>query len=62
MSEPQGLGGFDFSQLGEMLSRLGRAFSSGGDGSFFLVAKALCKNRDHECGPLNAMTPQGNKQ
>lgn len=33
MSEPQGLGGFDFSQLGEMLSRLGRAFSSGGDGS-----------------------------
>ena len=33
MSEPQGIGGFDFSQLGEMLSRLGRAFSSGGDGS-----------------------------
>lgn len=33
MSEPQGAGGFDFSQLGEMLSRLGRAFSSGGDGS-----------------------------
>lgn len=33
MSEPQGLGGFDFSQLGEMLSRLGRAFSTGGDGS-----------------------------
>jgi len=33
MSEPQGIGGFDFSQLGEMLSRLGRAFSSGGVGS-----------------------------
>jgi putative hydrolase len=33
MSEPQGIGGFDFNQLGEMLSRLGRAFSSGGDGS-----------------------------
>lgn len=33
MSEPQGAGGFDFNQLGEMLSRLGRAFSSGGDGS-----------------------------
>ena len=33
ISEPQGIGGFDFSQLGEMLSRLGRAFSSGGDGS-----------------------------
>mgnify|MGYP006275085101 FL=1 len=33
MSEPQGLGGFDFNQLGEMLSRLGRAFSSGGDGA-----------------------------
>lgn len=28
-----GMGGFDFSQLGEMLSRLGRAFSSGGGGS-----------------------------
>lgn len=27
------MGGFDFNQLGEMLSRLGRAFSSGGDGS-----------------------------
>ncbi len=33
MSEQPGIGGFDFSQLGEMLSRLGRAFSSGGDGS-----------------------------
>ncbi len=33
MSEQPGVGGFDFSQLGEMLSRLGRAFSSGGDGS-----------------------------
>lgn len=27
------MGGFDFNQLGEMLSRLGRAFSSGGDGA-----------------------------
>jgi putative hydrolase len=33
MSESHGAGGFDFNQLGEMLSRLGRAFSSGGDGS-----------------------------
>lgn len=33
MSEPQGMGGFDFSQLGEMLSQLGRAFSAGGSGA-----------------------------
>lgn len=33
MSNPPNMGGFDFNQLGEMLSRLGRAFSSGGDGS-----------------------------
>jgi putative hydrolase len=33
MSEQPGLGGFDFNQLGEMLSRLGRAFSSGAGNS-----------------------------
>ena len=33
MSNPPNMGGFDFNQLGEMLSRLGKAFSSGGDGS-----------------------------
>lgn len=33
MSEQPGLGGFDFNQLGEMLSRLGRAFSSGAGSS-----------------------------
>lgn len=33
MSNQPNMGGFDFNQLGEMLSRLGRAFSSGGDGS-----------------------------
>lgn len=53
MSEPQGVGGFDFSQLGEMLSRLGRAFSSGGDGSMLApeTVRELANVRDELSAP-----------
>ena len=59
MSEPQGLGGFDFSQLGEMLSRLGRAFSSGGDGTMLSpeTVKELANVRD-DVAPTSELVSQ----
>lgn len=59
MSEPQGLGGFDFSQLGEMLSRLGRAFSSGGDGTMLSpdTVKELANVRD-DVAPTSELVGQ----